>query len=330
MLHLTGDILKDERIGFDALQSRCALQTAACYTMRLLCPWAVHVTRMEKTMTSARPYEHEFRPSRKVVHDLRNLFSLIAAATYLLGRNRGGTRQAELLKAINEAAAQGGKLTTELLVTTSPASQITTICVGETLHRLGPMMRAVTADAAMLTVDNAEQVWLRTTAADFEATVLEIVTNAANAHATTIKIRARRCGKRVWLLFGDNGCGMSASLLSRAQRGKERAGAHGTGLARVHRFADDSQGRVFIRSRPLIGTTIALALPCLPQVDENHVIEAQSTRPTLEGPRIRGFYRVSQPWEWVGYALGAIVALRLIWGVIGPREAQGPPGACRP
>lgn len=196
---------------------------------------------------------------RKAVHDLRNLFAIICAAKALLERHSSPERQEELLAAIGEATRQGGQLTTNMLASGTDEPPRVNFDVRERLTRLAPMLRVLAdIEINLAPTCKTQRLPLRLVAADFDAAVLELVSNAAAAGASTVTIRARRSGHKIWLLISDNGCGMSEATLQRARRGRDLGLAHGTGLSRVQQFVVANGGDVLIKSRQSVGTTFAL------------------------------------------------------------------------
>jgi len=204
---------------------------------------------------------------RKAIHDLRNLFAIVGAAKSLLERDPVLARREELLRAIGEATRQGGQLTTALLANSAERSSTAQIDVGERLAKLAPMLR-VLANVQVNLVHTAQgsNLTVRMVPSDFDAAVVELVSNAAAAGADAVTIRSRKCGSRVWLVIADNGCGMSAATLARARRGTDLGMAHGTGLSRVRQVMESSHGHLHIRSRSGLGTEIGLTFPPPPGI----------------------------------------------------------------
>jgi signal transduction histidine kinase len=215
---------------------------------------------------------------RKAIHDLRNLFAIIGAAKSLLERDPPPSRRAEILAALDEAARQGGKLTTSLLANSVYESCKFTIDVMERLKQLAPMLRVLSRTEINLAHScQTSRLRVRADLADFDAAIVELVANAVAAGANAVTIRSRLCGSRVWLLVSDNGCGMSATTLCRVRRGYDLGLAHGTGLARIRQFITQNGGDVLIRSRPGGGTSFALIFPAF--VGDQPLISRQSVAP---------------------------------------------------
>jgi len=200
---------------------------------------------------------------REAVHDLRNLFGIIASARQLLEHDPVPPRRRAILDALGDAVLRGSRLTTHLLTPPAPAVA-QSIDVGERLSSLAPMMQAL-ADARV-TLDlqvGFPHARVRMIGDQFDAAVMELVTNALVAGASSVIVRNRQVGARIWTLVSDDGRGMSASTCAWARSGLDAGTAHGGGLSHVHRFARMAHGHLYLRSRRGTGTTIALVLPVL-------------------------------------------------------------------
>lgn len=204
---------------------------------------------------------------RKVVHDLRNLFAIIGAGKSLLERDPAPARRKEAFAAIEEATRQGARLTTDLLANCTGQTDPMIVDVDQRLAKLAPMIRVLTNAHVDFANATGQPVLARMVPEDFDAVLLEIVSNAVAAGATVVVIRAHSCGDGAWMLVSDNGCGMSPATRARAYRGADLGLAHGTGLSRIRQFMERSGGHLRIRSRPGGGTQIGLIFPPLPKAE---------------------------------------------------------------
>lgn len=199
---------------------------------------------------------------REAIHDLRNLFGIVASAKHILERDPARAQRIALLEALEDAATRGGELTSGLLANGAPARAVAGVDVADRIAGLRPMALALAGARIELDFEVAPGAMpVRMTAADFDAAILELVANAGAAEASIIVLRVRRVGGRIWIMVADDGPGMTRRLLDRARHGGFAAGAHGTGLARVRHFVRSTHGQFLVRSRPGGGTTIALILP---------------------------------------------------------------------
>lgn len=201
-------------------------------------------------------------PQRRTIHDLRNLFGIVVAAKNILSRNPAHSLRSTLLEAIEDAAMQGGRLTSDLLSNGACGPVQQAVDAGARLADLAPMMSALAGPRVELDLEvGMPESRVRIDPAAFDASILELIANAGAAGARTIVVRSARVGARLWILVCDDGRGMSPVKLIRARRGVDTGGAHGAGLSRVHDFVRASHGHLRIRSQVDGGTAIAIILP---------------------------------------------------------------------
>ncbi|MCI4592469.1 ATP-binding protein [Sphingobium sp. BYY-5] len=201
-------------------------------------------------------------PQRGTIHDLRNLFGVVASAKHVLERDPGRSQRIALLEAIEDAAIRGGELTTGLLSGSRGAGGRKSMDVNTRILGLASMIRALAGPSIEVDLELESPVsQVRLVPTDFDAAILELVANAGAADASTVVIRTRRIGSRIWILVADDGRGMSRAKLEQARRSVDAGRAHGTGLCRVQQFMRGAHGHFLIQSRPGAGTTISLNLP---------------------------------------------------------------------
>jgi len=201
---------------------------------------------------------------RAVIHDLRNLFGIVASATHILEHGSDQAQRIALLEAIEDAAIRGGRLTTELLGNRAPQAASVPTDVDKRLESLTPLMRTLAGPSIAFALDAAHTgARARIDPLEFDAAILELVANAGAADARHIVLRTRKIGTRLWVLVCDDGRGMTPATLARARLGRDAGQAHGAGLARVHRFVRSVHGQMRIRSRRFGGTSVALILPAM-------------------------------------------------------------------
>ncbi|EQB10847.1 hypothetical protein RLDS_25765 [Sphingobium lactosutens DS20] len=201
---------------------------------------------------------------RETMHDLRNLFGVVASARHMLDDKPSGERRALLLDAIEDAAVRGGKLTTAMLARRGSDRHASCLDLNTHLRDLEPLMSARAGrDVAIHFESCRSALPVKLDTAGLDAAVLELVANACSALPTSgdILVRTRRVGSRVWLMVADNGNGMSGDELRRALAPTEHPSAHGTGLGRVRHFAGNAHGSLRMRSRKARGTLAVLNLP---------------------------------------------------------------------
>ncbi|MFC3580915.1 sensor histidine kinase [Sphingomonas hylomeconis] len=198
---------------------------------------------------------------RDTIHDLRNLFGIVASAAHLL--ETGSDRRASLIAAIETAASKGGALTSRLLEEPrrGPAR---TVDLAPVLTALAPLLGTI-ADGAprVSTAPGPPQLPVQVDPLELESALLELATNARSAAgpAGRVVVRVRRVGSRLWLIVADTGAGMTAAALTAALCEHHPQAGRGSGLGIVQRFVRAAHGRLLIRTRPGRGTMIVMNLP---------------------------------------------------------------------
>lgn len=201
--------------------------------------------------------------SRENIHDLRNLFGIVASGSHLLEGRLTAEKRSLILDAISDAARRGGHLTTALLAKDANP-MLKSLDLNEHLGQLEGLLAAQAAPGLEICLDiSSTRSPVKLDAASLDAAILELVANARTAVRAggTIHVRSKRIGRRVWILVADTGVGASRASLDAILAGETKAGANGSGLRRVRRFAEAAHGRLLIRSRQGCGTVAALALP---------------------------------------------------------------------
>ncbi|PTQ11592.1 hypothetical protein CLG96_09190 [Sphingomonas oleivorans] len=226
----------------------------------------------------ARQADQLRRYGREFIHDLRNLFGVIASARHMLEDDPTTERRMLLLEAIEDAAMRGGRLTTDLLALSDPGDPIETLDLNGRLRQLEPLLCALGGPTAAVRIDLCrEPLPVRTNAAGFEAVMLELVANARAALTTPgrILIRTRRRNGNAAIIVADTGCGMPPQILERAlsQITIASAAGNGTGLGRVRHYVHTTGGLLRIRSRTGRGTVVSIRLPAQ---------EGTASKPTAE------------------------------------------------
>jgi signal transduction histidine kinase len=197
---------------------------------------------------------------RACVHDLRNLFAVVASAKSLLERPVDEQRGRLVLDALARVAVEG-KIVTDALLTGGEDGA----CGSETSTELQSLISIFKAiEHANLRIDVSipgDACWILMAPAEFHAVVLELVTNAARAGASRIQVRSARRGCRYWLIVADDGAGFDVGPQPSAL--SQPAGLHGTGMHRLQAAARRAHGVLKIRSKVGQGTMVALILPII-------------------------------------------------------------------
>lgn len=196
---------------------------------------------------------------RACVHDLRNLFAIVASAKSLLERPLDDRKKRVILEGLARVAIEGKIVTDALLGGTRDEDAVCSDASAE-LRSVGAIIETMAhpgLNIEMVVEDDAS--WILMAPAEFRAVVLELATNAVAAGATRTRIRAARRGSRLWIAVADNGSGFAVQSTLAANANAR--GLHGTGLQRLKAAAASAGGQVKIRSKADAGSVVAMILP---------------------------------------------------------------------
>ena len=198
-------------------------------------------------------------PVRACVHDLRNLFAVIASAKYLLERPLNEQKMAAVLNALGRVALEG-QIITDGLLSRAARRGVPTIDTASEMRGLSPLLAVLEHPGLKIHLscsDVSSPVCM--TAREFSAVVVELVTNAARAGASLITIRSAPRGGSYRLVVADNGCGFDASSSS-----MDSGGLHGTGMRRIAAAAARAGGKMDAKNRRTRGGVVTMTLPLMP------------------------------------------------------------------
>jgi len=221
-----------------------------------------------------------------VSHELRTpLNAIIGFADALKTESLSGRgREREYAELIGEAGRHLDAVLTDLLEAARPGDldgyAPEPIDLGTVVERCRRMM-APAAEAADLVLDAVVPPGLPPAYADPRACRQILINLISNAIKFTEKggeivVRLEREGERLRLTVRDTGVGLAAEDVARAGTPFLRLGAPGArpvdgaglGLSVVKALAALHGGRLDIRSRPGLGTTVAVDLPVAPETEE--------------------------------------------------------------
>lgn len=202
---------------------------------------------------------------RDRLHDLRNLFGVVASGTHLLNDPQIEARRAMVLTAIDGAASRGAQILSALLSGLDGGASETCL-LPERIAHLTPILTTMAGDGVHLRLDlSAQAVMIECPPEELDRVVLELVANARRAIVGDgrIEIRVRDAGRQLWVIVADTGCGISPRRLARLHTLIRSAshGANGTGLGQVRAFVAAANGSLRVRSRQGRGTVFAMVLP---------------------------------------------------------------------
>jgi signal transduction histidine kinase len=227
---------------------------------------------MQSSSAIAEPRQREADSLRACVHDLRNLFAVVASAKSLRERPLDPEKEWLVLDALGRVAVEG-KIVTDALL--SGAEDGT--CGSDTsaeLHSLVPVIRALERPALRIELSNdGSSPWILMAPAEYRAVVLELITNAGRAGAGRIQVRSARRGFWYWLIVADDGSGFPTEA-----RLERPAGLNGTGTRRLASAVRAAHGKLKIRSKTGRGSVVALILPIIRIVPPSDSDEAPAVR----------------------------------------------------
>jgi two-component system NtrC family sensor kinase len=224
-----------------------------------------------------------------VAHDFNQLLKLIAATAQRLRTDRPGAQDADNAAALLlDAVGRGGELVGRMLAFArrDDASK-TPFAVEECLVNLQAMLGRALGGSYELRLRLTAQKLppLHTSQAEFEAVIVNLVTNARDAmpEGGTILVRASteriaeaggpkslEPGDYLQISTTDTGAGMDAATLARAGQAffTTKPGGTGLGLSMARGFAERSGGSLAVQSSAGHGTKVVLWLPVTPAPTE--------------------------------------------------------------
>ena len=258
------------------LEDRVAERTAALQASM------AETARAQAALAQAQRLETVGRLTGGVAHDFNNLLTVIVGGLdMILRRPEDAARVTRLAEAALAAGQRGERLTRQLLAfSRNQELKLEVVDVGALLDQTEPLLRRAVGEAMALTIRReGAGVRSRVDAAQFEAALLNLVVNAADATSTggeisiaiaPVTLAAGQVldtepGDYVRVAVTDTGSGMPPEVLARVFEPffttKEVGKGTGLGLAQVYGFLRQCGGGVSIDSVEGRGTTVALYLP---------------------------------------------------------------------
>jgi len=244
--------------------------------------------RTEAALAQAQRLETVGRLTGGVAHDFNNLLTVVIGGLDMILKNPADqARVTRLAEAALSAGRRGERLTRQLLAFSRRQElRLDNLAVAPLVEQIEPLVRRAVGEAIHLTIDCAPDVGAaRLDAAQFEAALLNLVVNAADATPAggEISIEAARItlaegqvreaspGDYVRISVTDTGAGMAPDVLDHVFEPffttKETGKGTGLGLAQVYGFIRQCGGAVDVRSAPGEGSTISLYLPAADHAD---------------------------------------------------------------
>ncbi len=251
--------------------------------------------RAEAALAQSQRLETVGRLTGGVAHDFNNLLTVIIGGLDMILRAPENTdRVKRLAEAAMESGRRGERLTRQLLAFSRRQElKLEAVDLQALIERAEPLLRRAAPQSVTLIFRNDPDAgWATLDSAQFEAALLNLVVNAADAvgedgnitietgRATLAvgEVAEAKAGPHVVVSVIDDGAGMTPEVLAQVFEPffttKDVGKGTGLGLAQVYGFVRQCGGGVKIESAPGVGTTVSLYLPAIP---------AQARRPD-DGP----------------------------------------------
>src|SRR5436190_887248 len=258
--------------------------------------------RAQQQLAHAQKMEAIGQLTGGVAHDFNNLLMVVSGQTEIL-RNRVGedSRAMRAVEAIAASARRGEELTRHLLsFARRQRLDAASLTVSEQVNRLRELLAASLPATVSLVVDLPDTLWPVTAdASELELAVLNMAVNARDAmpEGGVLTVTADNLtlleseglsGDFVALSISDTGEGIAPDILAKIFdpffTTKAIDKGTGLGLSQVYGFAQQSGGRVSVKSELGGGTTFTLLLPRA--LDAAAAGEDQPEPASVEGARI--------------------------------------------
>jgi PAS domain S-box-containing protein len=238
--------------------------------------------QIEEMLRQSQKMEAVAQLTGGVAHDFNNLLTAVIGCLDIIVRQTRSKRLARLAETALRSANRGAKLTNQLLsFARRQALNTAVVDLEELVSEMDMLLRRAAGEAVDMIFDSKPGLWrCRVDPAQFEAAVINLVTNARDAmpgggqlvlSARNIDAREIPAGTDLkpghYIAFSvrDSGEGMAPEILRRAFEPffttKEIGRGSGLGLSMVYGFAKQSGGGVHLDSRPATGTCVTLYLP---------------------------------------------------------------------
>ena len=283
------------------LEDRVAQRTAALQASM------AETARAQAALAQAQRLETVGRLTGGVAHDFNNLLTVIVGGLDMILRRPDDTARVQRLAEAALAAGQRGeRLTRQLLAfSRNQELKLEVVDIGALLRQAEPLLRRAVGEAMTLTIrSEGGAVASRVDAAQFEAALLNLVVNAADATSdggaisiviAPVALREGEVadaapGDYVRIAVSDTGAGMPPEVLARVFEPffttKEVGKGTGLGLAQVYGFLRQCGGGVAIDSVEGRGTTVSLYLPATDEAATPAALVVAPSRDALKGVRV--------------------------------------------
>jgi PAS domain S-box-containing protein len=221
-----------------------------------------------------------------IAHDFNNVLGgVLAQADLALTELEDGSSPEQELKAIRNAAIRGSEVVRELLIYAGKDSEIRELVdLSQIVKEMLELLTVSISKHAILDIDVGQDLpAVRANPAQIRQIVMNLIVNASEALAERegiIRLATRYVkggkdssaltsdplseGGYIELDVSDTGCGMSAETRARVFDPffTTKSAGHGLGLAVVNGIVRSLHGKIHLTSKPGIGTTFKILLPC--------------------------------------------------------------------
>ena len=285
----------------EIIEARTELEARVSERTRELERSVAERVEAEAALAQAQRLETVGRLTGGVAHDFNNLLTVVIGGLDMILTHPDDTpRVARLAEAALAAGRRGERLIRQLMAFSRRQElKLELVDVGAMIEQIEPLIRRAVGEDVNLTIRREALVGAsRLDSAQFEAALLNLVVNAADAASSPgghieISIERRRLaegdvagaapGDYAAVAVSDNGSGMNAEILERAFEPffttKDVGKGTGLGLAQVYGFIKQVGGAAEIDSSVGFGTTVTLYLPA---------VEARAPSPHVTAPADEG------------------------------------------
>jgi len=236
-----------------------------------------------------------------IAHDFNNLLTAIGGSLEMIARRPGDTeRVARMTENARKTTERGAQLIRRLMSTTRKHElRPELLDVRQTLEEFAAIASGVLGPAHRLHFDLDDSGMISADAAEFQAALLNLLTNARDAmpdggeirvSTKTIAADEADAEPQVEIAVVDTGTGMTAEVQARLFEPffttKSLGLGTGLGLSQVHGFAQGAGGEVRVDSAPGRGSVFRLRLPRVSAKPEQDAIAPSAL------PKLASFVRV--------------------------------------
>ncbi|MBA4012905.1 MAG: hypothetical protein C0481_13640 [Phenylobacterium sp.] len=267
----------------EVVQARAELEERVAVRSRELERSLAERAETEAALAQAQRLETVGRLTGGVAHDFNNLLTVvIGGLDMILQHPDDRPRVTRLAEAALAAGRRGEQLVRQLMAFSRRQElKLELVDVPGLIEQIEPLVRRAIGEDVNLTIRHDGAVgWSRLDPAQFEAALLNLMVNAADAAPQSggdIEIALQRrqlvdgevagaaAGEYLTVAVSDNGAGMTPEIVERAFEPffttKDVGKGTGLGLAQVYGFIKQVGGAAAISSSIGFGTTVTLYLP---------------------------------------------------------------------